>query len=385
MKTVYFRTFIILFVMMVAAVVYGQYKKHKCLVVIGEPDVHKRYPHQYRPIQFIEYTQKGLWFEKDLPKSFFVQPYSLSSKPAQKDQWSLMAVGDIMAHADLQVSAYLHSDDPAETSGGYDWMFKNVTELFSGADVVLGNLETPISPRSSRSGYPRFNADPLLLDALRKVDFDILFTANNHALDQGEEGVIETHEQLEQRNLLHLGTNHPARDKRDFLILSIGDSHTLKIAFLNYTFVTNIEPPNDRIVQYLSLDVDRVEKIAHAIKAAKNENAEYIVVFLHWGQEYHAMPMRSQREVVKGLCLQGADMIIGSGPHVIQPMEIIYSKGGKILEAHVEGAKEHFVAYSLGNFISHQRGMPQYGMALEITIAERGNGFFMHNAVPHNA
>lgn len=387
MKAVFFKSLIILFATLTIAVVamgiYIQHKKSQYLVIISEPNIQNNYPHQYKPIQFLKYTQKGLWDEKDLPKNYFAKPYSLPPKPPQKKQWRLVAVGDIMVHADLQLGASLHRNDPQETSGGYDWVINNVTNLFSGADVVMGNLETPITPHSPRSGYPRFNADPILLDSLKKAGFNVLFVANNHALDHGEEGIFETQKQLEKRGFSYLGTNHPAHDKRDFMMLSIGDFHKIKIAFVNFTFQSNNEPSNDQILHYASLDANRVEKITRSIKAAQKKDAQYIIVFLHWGREYHDMPSRHQREIVKELCLQGANMIIGAGPHVIQPIEMIYSRGGKILKANEAGAREHFIAYSLGNFVSHQRGMPQYGLVLDLTIAEIENSIFLQKAVPH--
>ncbi|RKY19926.1 MAG: hypothetical protein DRQ55_09325 [Planctomycetota bacterium] len=383
MTTALFRSLIALIAVVAAAGACGQPEVDRSIVTLGEPDGSERYPLQYKPLQFQRYSHKGRRGENDLPQDFFAQPYSLSPQPAQVRQWRLVAAGDIMAHADLQVAAKLHRDDPAEPAGGYGWMFKQVTELFSGADVVMGNLETPVSPRAPRSGYPRFNADPFMLDALKQVGFDVLLTANNHALDQGEEGVLATQEQLDQRGLLHLGTNRPDSDKRNHLMLSIGAAHPLRIALLNYTFVVNRIPADDRILQYIPHDVDRVEVIARAIRAAKAQGAECIVVFLHWGQEYHANPSRRQRELVKGLCLQGADLIIGAGPHVIQPMERLYSREGQMLEAHEAGAREHFVAYSLGNFISHQRGMAQYGMVLELDIAKAAEGILVQNVVPH--
>jgi poly-gamma-glutamate capsule biosynthesis protein CapA/YwtB (metallophosphatase superfamily) len=373
------------------AVAVGAYLKpdevpHR-IVFVGQEGGLENYPERYQPIQFLRYSKKGQLDERDLPRNFFSEPYSPPPKPEprpeQERQWSLLAVGDIMAHSDLQLGAYLHKDDPDETAGGYGWLFKNVAGLFSTADVVIGNLETAVVPDEPRSGYPRFNVDPQMLDALKHLGFDVLFTANNHALDYGVAGAIKTQEQLDQRGLLHLGTNHPEAEVREFLLLPVGDLDALQVGLVNYTFIINEPLPDDRIMQYIPPDTDHVAEFERAISAARAAGAEYVVVVLHWGWEYHLNPTPLQREVAKALCLQGADMILGSGPHVIQPMERMYSKGGEMLEAHEEGAREHFVAYSMGNLISHQGGMSQYGMALELVLAEEGGVVSVQRAIPH--
>jgi poly-gamma-glutamate synthesis protein (capsule biosynthesis protein) len=222
-----------------------------------------------------------------------------------------------------------------------------------------------------------------MLDALQQLGFDVLFTANNHALDQGVEGVVETHEQLDQRGLLHLGTNAPGEDTREFLLVSVGDAPALELGLVNATFGANEEPEDPRLLQYLPRGTQRVEALSRSIRAARAAGADYVVVFLHWGREYHVLPAREQRELARQLCLEGADMILGAGPHAIQPVEFLHSKQGQLLEAWEAGARQHFVAYSLGNFVSHQRGVAQYGLLLDLILEDGEAGVSVRHARPH--
>ena len=346
------------------------------LLSVPEFEEAAHYPREHRPLRPGNYAPKGLWDEADLPRDAFGELGPLAASagsdaepgPAPGRTWRLVAVGDVMAHADVQVGAALHRHDPGETSGGYDWIFAEVAPLFVGADLVLGNLETPVSPSRPPAGYPHFNADPFLLDALARLGFDVLFTANNHALDQGVDGLVETQQQLEQRGLLHLGTHRPDRDVRDHLLVSVGGAPALVLGLVNVTLAVNPAPDDPRLLEWPPPGTDPGQAIGRRIRAARDAGAEAVLVFLHWGREYHVIPTPAQRELARALCLAGADVILGAGPHVSQPMERLHTRDGEWLDAPAPGAREHFVAYSLGNFVSHQRGAAQYGLALELEI-----------------
>jgi poly-gamma-glutamate capsule biosynthesis protein CapA/YwtB (metallophosphatase superfamily) len=356
---------------------------HPREIRLDHPEIAPHYPSQYKPLNYITYSKNGLWDDMDLSRDFYKDPYSIEESPPRKPSWEIVAVGDIMAHEDVQLTAFLHRKDSGETSGGYDWIFRRVRHLFLQADLAIGNLETVIAPGIPRSGYPRFNADPLYLDALKKVGFDILFTANNHSLDYGKQGLIQTLNELDKRNILHLGTTRPGEVRRVVIHREIGTGERLDVAFLNYTFTSNRQPTGDTPLNMLPEDEGKqIGTIAADMKRARQEGGDYVIIYLHWGAEYHAMPLRSQRKLALALCLEGADMILGSGPHVMQPLERVYSMNGNILAVGRAGAREHLIAYSLGNCISHQRGMPKFGMALRITIARGPKGVYVQNATP---
>ena len=127
-----------------------------------------------------------------------------------------------------------------------------------------------------------------------------------------------------------------------------------------------------------------LKKVKHDVMGIKAKGVEYAIIFLHWGREYHSMPTVSQRKLALELCRSGADIIIGAGSHIVQPFEKVYTKSGEILTEYETNAKEHFIAYSLGNFVSHQRGVSKYGMVLEIILTkEEREGVYIHNINPH--
>jgi hypothetical protein len=382
MKVIIYRVIIVVLLLaLVGGVLWIVF--HPQVITLEHPEIVPHYPSQYKPLNFHIYSKSGLWDDMDLPRDFYKNPYSIQGRPPRKPSWEIIAVGDIMAHEDIQLAAFLHRKDPDETSGGYDWLFHRVRHLFSKADLAVGNLETTIAPSIPRSGFPSFNADPLFLDALKKVGFDLLFTGNNHSLDYGEQGLIETLDELDKRHILHIGTTRPGEARRVILHREIGRGEKLDIAFLNYTFTSNYQPEDYTSLNMLPEDGGRqIEIIAADMQRARHEGGDYVIVYLHWGAEYHAMPLKSQRELALALCLKGADLILGSGPHVIQPLERVYSMNGSILTTGKPGAREHIIAYSLGNCISHQRGMPRFGMALRITLTRRPGGIYVQQATP---
>ena len=251
------------------------------------------------------------------------------------------------------------------------------------SDLTVGNLEVPTVNDSPKSGFKKFNASPIVLDSLKEMGFDVLTTANNHAYDQGLDGLIKTKEEIQKRNILTVGTNIPETPPEDYIIIPVGKSKILKIALINFTLKSNDKKADPRYLNYISSYEDAEIRIAKAITNAQNDGAECIIVFLHWGSEYHLMPKFKQRELALNFISNGADIIIGAHPHVIQPMERIYTKDGKFLNQYEEGAREHFIAYSLGNYISHQRGMSKYGMILELILSKNETGISIPKVVPH--
>lgn len=227
----------------IAAIFLGAYvwlhRSHQRAASIAIPAMDPAYPSRYSPVQRSTFSRKPKWDTDDLSPDAFPRPFSIEPRPRVEESWKIVAVGDIMAGAELQLTAYLHRNDPQETSGGYDWILQDVRALVSGAGLAIGNLETPIAPSAPRHGIWRFNADPFYLDALRKLGFDLLFRANNHAFDQGVKGIEETRQELERRGFLHLGTSPVGQDRREYLIVPIKGRSTLKVAFLNYSLQFN--------------------------------------------------------------------------------------------------------------------------------------------------
>jgi len=261
---------------------------------------------------------------------------NVNQPPAAAEDETLVitAVGDIMMH-DTQITAGYRP-----STGDYDFLpfFAYVTPLFKASNLVIGNLETTFSgKKEGYSGYPRFNTPEILASNLKDAGFDILSTANNHCLDKGQAGLVSTLDYLDKAGLLHTGT---ARSKEEHDSILITERKGVKLAVLAYTFGTNgINPAQDRGYSVNYLDVD---KITSDIKKARDNQAQLVIISLHFGEEYRPHPGPLQQEAVKSLLDAGADIILGHHPHVLQPASVF---------------NQQFVIYSLGNFISAQQGL----------------------------
>jgi poly-gamma-glutamate synthesis protein (capsule biosynthesis protein) len=255
---------------------------------------------------------------------------------------NLIAVGDIMMHGSQIRSGY----NPATQTYNYDSFFTQVKDILSQGDWVVANLETPLAGAASGyTGYPLFNAPDTLADAIKNAGFTILSTANNHALDRGEAGVLNTLENIRARGLSPVGTYASVEDSEKILVLA---KNEINLAILSYTYGTNGNPiPAGK--NYLVSLIDE-SKIIQDIQKAKQQGADVVTVVLHFGIEYQRQPNAEQKQLVADLVKAGADIILGSHPHVVQPYEVFAATGAT-------GRPRKAVAiYSMGNFISNQRG-----------------------------
>lgn len=260
--------------------------------------------------------------------------------PAVEEELVITAVGDIMMHNTQLNAGHLYA-------GEYDFssFFVHVKPLLSASDLVIGNLETTFAGESAGySGYPRFNTPETLGLNLKDAGFHVLTTANNHCLDQGPNGLISTLDYLDRISIMHTGTARSQEEQDSILLV---ERKGINMAILAYTFSTNgIPPAADQPYSVNFLDTDRI--IAD-IKKARSVGADITIVALHNGVEYQNRPNASQRQLVDTLLKEGADVILGHHPHVLQPTYVITADNSPF------GNK--FAIYSLGNFISDQKGM----------------------------
>lgn len=246
---------------------------------------------------------------------------------------TLLFAGDLMQHQG-QI-------DAARMAGGtYDYSdcFKWVKEEISRADIAIGNLEVTLGGKPF-SGYPAFSAPDEYLAAIKEAGFDVLVTANNHCLDRHRKGLERTLMMLDSLRIPHAGTyiNKEERAKHYPLLL---EQNGIRLALLNYTYGTNgiaLTPPN--VVNYIDTTV-----ITKDIEAAQALQPDVIIACMHWGIEYQSLPNREQVALTDWLLRRGVTHVIGSHPHVVQPME---------LRTDSVTGQQHTVVYSLGNFISN--------------------------------
>ena len=259
----------------------------------------------------------------------------------QEDQhFSMSVIGDIMCHNSQYKDAYISS------TGTYDfsYVFEDIKSYISDTDISIGNLETTFAGKArGYSNYPQFNTPEQLAYNLKDLGIDVVSTANNHSMDTYFSGIVSTLNYLDDAGISHVGTNAIAEDQSKILIK---DVNGIKVAFLAFTYGTNgISIPSDK-----SFAVNLIDDnfILSQISLAKEQHPDLICASMHWGYEYHTKQSAEQERLADLLFKNGVDVILGSHPHVLQPME----KRTVTLE---DGStKNCFVIYSLGNFMSGQ-------------------------------
>ncbi len=266
----------------------------------------------------------------------------------------ILFAGDIMGH-DAQIQgAFVDSTK----SYNYEPTFRYVKPYLRQADLAIGNLEVTLAGPPYK-GYPQFSSpDNLALEA-KNAGFQILLTANNHSLDRGSKGFDRTLNMLDSFNIIHTGTfrNEEEREKTYPLIV---EKNNITLALLNYTYGTNglkIAPPY--IVNYIDTAQIRID-----LEKAAFADPDYTIVTIHWGKEYERTQNKRQEQFAGFILKHGADAIIGSHPHVVQP--VIFYKNQE------DTTIVNPVVYSLGNFVSNQRA--QYkdgGIIVELNLSKR--------------
>lgn len=266
-----------------------------------------------------------------------------------------MAVGDVMMHTPQLPGAYDKSSDRYDFSP----FFEEVKPILEQGDWVIANLETPIAGAEfGYPGYPRFNAPIELGEALKAAGFNLITTANNHSLDQGETGLLRTLKNLRELGIPTKGTA-ASQEEADSIVLS--EKAGIVMGLLAYTYGTNGIPVPEGKPYLISL-IDE-EKIKKDITRLREAGADFITVSLHFGTEYQVTPNDEQKRLARALVAAGADIIAGAHPHVIQPYEVVETTD-------VDGrAKKGLIIYSMGNFISNQRGNTKdYGVIFKVNV-----------------
>ena len=254
-------------------------------------------------------------------------------EPTQKPQpkrMSLVMVGDALIHGAVYI-------DARTSNGKYDFskMFPSIENKIKKYDLKYYNQESIIGGGAPQH-YPRLNTPDALGEELVRVGFNMVSLANNHSLDKNESGILYSNKFWnKQENVIKTGTFSSWEERNEIPVYKKND---ISFAFLSYTMTTNgLKPPSGK--EYL-INVYEKEQVKKDIEKAKTNGAEVIIVAMHWGNEYTHVPTELQKETATYLSSLGVNLIIGSHPHVIQPIEYI----GNTL-----------VIYSLGNFISAQK------------------------------
>lgn len=261
------------------------------------------------------------------------------------NQVSLIAVGDNLIHNTIYESAKIKNE--------FDFkpMLADIKPLIKQYDLRFINQETIIGGSElGLSSYPAFNSPYEVGDAVVDAGFNLISLANNHTLDRGEKAIKNTIKFWENQPVFYSGTA-----VRNVSHLKLFNKNNIKFAFIAYTYGTNgITLPEGK--EYLA-NVYSNRKARYDISSIR-KLVDVVIVSMHWGEEYQDYPSSTQKDQAKYLAKMGADIIIGHHPHVIQPVEVIKTE-----------ERDTFVMYSLGNFLSDQKGIDRLiGMAVGVDI-----------------
>ncbi|MBS2213716.1 CapA family protein [Carboxylicivirga mesophila] len=266
---------------------------------------------------------------------------------------SLVFMGDVMGHDSQIKSARIGSSDKFD----YNSCFRYIKDDIRSADIAIANLEVTLAGPPHK-GYPAFSSPDTLVDALKGAGIDALVMANNHCVDRRKKGLNRTCDILDLKGMPRTGVFKDSLDRVKHNPMII-EKKGFRIAFLNYTYGTNgihVQLPN--IVNHIDTVI-----IAKDIQVAEAMHVDETIVCMHWGWEYQTKPNPEQKRLANWLQSKGINIIIGSHPHVLQPMEF-----------KVQDEKTSLVAYSMGNFISNQRPAPRDGSALLFVELEKKDG-----------
>ncbi|WP_438432538.1 CapA family protein [Gorillibacterium sp. sgz500922] len=261
-------------------------------------------------------------------------PTEEPSVPETQTRVSITAVGDVLVHSSVW-------KDAKQADGHFDFrpMFKHVKQQMADSDITFANSESIIGGESlGLSSYPVFNSPFEVGDALKEAGVDIVSMANNHSMDFREKAILQATAHWSKLGILYAGVNR-SEDERDQI--RILERNGVKVAFLAYTYGTNGIPiPAGK--EYLVNLLDK-ERLAADIRRAKSE-ADAVVVSMHWGIEYSTTPNEDQKAWAQLAADEGATLVLGHHPHVLQPVEWVTGKEGN----------RTLVFYSLGNFLAAQ-------------------------------
>ena len=265
------------------------------------------------------------------------------------DTISITFIGDVMQHGRQIKDALIPGEDPHHASSyQYEYAFKHIEERLHAADLAVANMEFPMGI-TPYSGYPLFSAPESILYQAQESGIDLFLLANNHLFDKGKRGFVKTLDVYEQANASYTGA-YRNREQEIEENPAFYNIKGIRVAFINFTYGTNGMP----VPEPCTINLMDSTHVKECIARAKNKGADIIICLPHWGEEYQLKPNAHQRRWAQMLFREGADIIIGSHPHVPQSGEYSSSKA---------------IFYSLGNYISNQT-TPDYTQ-LELMVTMR--------------
>lgn len=298
----------------------------------------------------------------------------------EEPEITLIMTGDILLHTPVAESGL-------QEDGSYDFtaVFAHTKDRIEEADLALVNQEVILGGTElGISGYPAFNAPYELGDALADAGFDVILHATNHALDKGAKGILNCLAFWENNypDIAALGIHDSVEGQEE---LYIYEQDGMKIAILNYTYGTNGIPMPASMAY--AVDMLEKERMESDLQRAE-ELADFTIVCPHWGTEYRLTQDAGQEQTARFFWENGADLVIGTHPHVIEPVVWVGEEGTTVCDlkeqdGSLQGTDRRdgmLVYYSLGNFVNWTSGTGEgvanrmVGGMAEITLGRNEKG-----------
>ena len=278
-------------------------------------------------------------FKEEKPKEI-KETKEVKKEKVKEEKLSLVMVGDALLHSSLYNDAY--------QNGTYNFspQLELIKPIVQNYDLAFYNQESILGGTSlGLSSYPTFNSPQEFGDAMVDAGFNLVSLANNHTMDKGVKAIESSCNYWKTKNVLTAGSYCSGEEADN---IQVKEKNGIKYALLAYTYGTNgISVPQDK--PYL-VNLYSDEKAKADIEKVRDK-VDLLIVSMHWGTEYRSEPTDEQKREAEYLSSLGVDIIIGTHPHVIEPITYI----GNTL-----------VIYSLGNFISAQTTSNDYNTIVEL-------------------
>ena len=263
----------------------------------------------------------------------------------QNKEIAIIFAGDVMLSRTVNARMERYND--------YNWPFLKVQETLNEADLVVANLESPFLKNSNYqvlTGSFSFKANPLAISGLKLAKFGLLSLANNHTINQGKQGIIDTQEILKENEIQFVGAGLSEEEARKPAIINIKGYN---FAFLGYAYPNDYSVATEKRAGIANMDKEKMKNDINLLKTATSSPA-FIVILMHAGTEYVTEPNWQQKEFARAAIDAGADLVVGHHPHWPQVFEFYQNKP---------------IVYSLGNFVFDQMWSEEtrQGLLLELT------------------
>ncbi len=278
-------------------------------------------------------------------RSLAQQSPATAPRPAVRTV-TIAGTGDVLVHRRVVAAAQTHASE-----GGFRWILSGLRARLPAEDLAFVNLESPLTEafRSPANATPPVLGAPTSYGAdLAATGFDVLSVANNHAFDQAGDGLAITLDAVTAAGMRAVGAGRSDADARAPVVV---ERQGVRVAFVATTErMNNGASPNRAGVRVFMFDPAEVQRSL----AEARRRADLVVLSVHWSRDFVLAPTREQRALARQMVQWGADVILGTGPHILQEVERIPSPRGEAL-----------CAYSLGNVISNQGFRYRVGRALD--------------------